>query len=694
MTLIQIIPRIYQKQAVPKIKKALSEKGRALVVMATGLGKTITSALCVDEEIERGRGVFLAHSNEILKHARNEFKRVYNNQIALGTFHGYKKDFSPMNVLFASFQTMKKWKSHFPKNVFRWMIVDESHHGQAPTFKKVITYFNVEKLLGITATPNRKDKHDIRDIFGKEVVDYTLEEAIAKRWLPPIEYHVVTDTLDDAVLKSLTRQVLQEGERISLSELNHRVFIRARDQKVAEIIHSHSKKAIIFCRNIRHIKHFLSFLDDAAVYHSKQSREKNQEALKKLRNGEIKRLLVVNAFNEGVDVPDVEVVVFYRATESETIFRQQLGRGLRLGKEKLIVLDFVANIERIVAVKQLSNEVKKIQEEELGTKAVHEGEGGNLVHIEGKGFDFTFSDKAVDLLKIFERIKAEFYPTWQDASKATRLLSISSAQKYWEEYKKDPRLPRKPYCVYPDFPGWKIFLKGNNYKPWGFYQTCKQASISARRLRISSPREYHKRYKEDTQLPSSPDQKYHDFPGWPEFLRGESRNYYLTWQRASKGAKRLGIQTWGEYRFRYNKDPRLPPCPNRRYKDFPGFSIFLGNRNLENYYRTCQQAITAVRKLGVKSSTEYKSKYKKDPKLSSAPDQKYHDFPGWIKFLGKKEKPKFYSTWQKASRAVTDLKFKSVSQYRIGYRKDPKLYSSPDISYKNFPGWKIFLGKE
>ena len=80
MTLIQIIPRIYQKQAVPKIKKALSEKGRALVVMATGLGKTITSALCVDEEIERGRGVFLAHSNEILKHARNEFKRVYNNQ--------------------------------------------------------------------------------------------------------------------------------------------------------------------------------------------------------------------------------------------------------------------------------------------------------------------------------------------------------------------------------------------------------------------------------------------------------------------------------------------------------------------------------------------------------------------------------------------------------------------------------------
>jgi len=631
----KIVPRHYQKQPIRAARQALKKTGRALVVLATGLGKMLTSAL-VWHGFTRGRGLFLVHNNGILEHALKEYRRVYGENERFALFNAYSKDVKGADAVFATFQTMRRNLKRFPRNYFKWMTVDETHHSQATTYRPVIEHFSCPRL-GITATPDREDLLDIRELFGEEVVNVTLEEAIARGWLPPIEYHLVTDDgFDEKALKRLAHEVLEEGERLSLEELNRRIFIKARDEKVARIIEKHGMKTIIFCRNITHAEHFKKFLKSAEVYHSRKMPEENRQVLDNLRSGKTRRVLAVNAFNEGIDVPDVGLVVFYRATESETIFRQQLGRGLRPGedKKKLVVLDFVGNVERIQALRAMADAVAKFHEEHTTAKErAREGYARDAFHLSGKGFEFTFADKVVDLMKVIDRVKTEFYPTWQEASRAALALGIKTSQDYLYEkrmYKKDSRLPSEPHGFYSDFPGWTTFL-GKEEKI--FYPTWQQASKAAIKVGIKKRDEYPKKYKKDSRLPSTPGRHYKDFPDWKTFLGKPPEDFYPRWQEAREAVLALGIDSPGKYKKSYKKDPRLHSNPNAFYANFPGWTTFLG-RKPKKFYKTWKEARTAVKKLGIKTFGDYRERFKKDPRLPSNPHSFYPDFPGYAAFLG------------------------------------------------------------
>ncbi len=168
----------YQKPIITTVVSALRRTRKALVVMAPGLGKTIVAASILKEwsEVGRKRTLFLCHENRILDQSRLEFSRVLDDKVTYGTFHGERKDEMDRDILFASFQIMHRHVRKFRPDEFDCLIVDESHHGKAPTFEEVINYFQPKDwILGITATPDREDTHDIRDIFGLEVVNIPLE---------------------------------------------------------------------------------------------------------------------------------------------------------------------------------------------------------------------------------------------------------------------------------------------------------------------------------------------------------------------------------------------------------------------------------------------------------------------------------------------------------------------------------------
>lgn len=682
----------YQWKALNLTMKAFETRAKALVVMATGLGKTIVSAFWAKSELKKKhRGLFLCHKNNILEQAIGEFRKVIGNDAKFCSFFGSDKDFDAdkADIVFASFQTYANWKDAFFENEFDFIIIDESHHGQAPTFKEVIQYFKTKKILGITATPDRMDMKDIRDIFGEEVVNYTLEEAIAKGWLTQVEYHILNDKLSHWKLKKIIKDVLEEGQRVSVKQINESIFIKKRDEEIARTIQEYagtSKKVIIFCEKTDHADNFQKYLPGSLAYHSKVKggEKENRKRLDAFREGSLQHILAVDKFNEGIDVPDAEVIVFLRCTDSKTIFFQQLGRGLRkiFGKEKVIVLDFVANCERLAMVKEMAHRVKEF----AGNNFVLSKE---LLHVSGSSFDFVFSDEQVEILNLVKRINEPFYETWQEASRSAMNLKIMDQKDYVRRYKEDARLPSNPNKLYKDFPGFYKFLGTNRRSR--FYSTWQEASAIVVKAGIKGTVEYEKNCKSiDRKLPTNPRQFYKDFPSWSEFIGEGKYKFFSIWQEASEVVKRAELKTSKEYREKRKiVSIKLPSNPHKFYKDFPGWYTYLGKIP---YYSSWKQASEVAIKLGFNNRKSYRDGCINDPKLPLAPNIYYRDFPGWVVFLGYKKKVS-YSTWRKASRAILKLGIRNSSDYKKRYKCDPELPASLHTTYKNFPGWRKFVGK-
>lgn len=692
----------YQKIAFTKLVAALKTTFRALMVMATGLGKTILSIEVVKQFITpKDRILFLCHDNGILNKAHKDYKKYLGNTYTYAKFYGEGKDWEAdkHNFVFATFQSIlanlrdenTKQKLFSPEH-FTFIVVDESHHAQAETFAEVINYFKPKYKLGMTATPDREDEADIRDIFGEEIVDIRLPEAIANNWLTPIDYKVLSDGLDDEKIREVCKEVLEDNVRLTEKQINEKIFIKVRTEEQCKIVQRYSKtqKAIVFCENIEHLHHVASILPSSVTIHSEQSDKVNDFNFDLFEHGHVQHVIVVDKFNEGIDIPDTELLVFLRATNSERIFYQQLGRGLRpvKGKEKVTVLDFVANIDRIKQVTKLTQEIERILSTSMLGKESHTLD--TSLHVEGKGFRFDFSDQVVNILSVFERIENPFYETWQEASQSTIVLGINSSTEYYKRYKEDKRLPSAPHQVYGNFPGFIIFL-GNVKKD--FYPTWQEASSATLKLGIDSQRNYRQKYKDDPKLPSDPRHTYQNFPGWVVFLGGEEKRFYLSLSDASKSVQELGIKGFKEYKIRYKEDPLLHSNPDQFYSDFPGWDMFL--LGIEGYYKTWKEASEAALKLGIDSQRNYHQKYKDDPRLPSAASLKriYLDFPGFNKFLGREDK-KSYDSWVEASNAVKKLGITNIIEYRRRYTEDPLLPSSPLDKYTDLPSWVKFFGKE
>ncbi len=640
---MQIVPRVYQKTAVKAALRGLRGRFmRALVVLATGLGKTLTAAL-ISKEFGAKRILFLVHNNFILEHAIDEFHLVFDKNTRMATYNGMTKDgAAKAKIVFSTWQTMGRNLKEWKRNHFDLVIVDEAHHSEADTYKPVLEYFSGAKL-GITATPDREDKADIRNVFGPEVIDITLEEAIARGWLPRIEYHVITDeSLNEKALQKIAAEIRKGKKRFTMAEVNKRIFIKKRDVEVAKIINGYNEKALVFCASITHAERMAKSLDLAATFHSdtgdgtKDTWKKNQTTLDNLKNGIIRRVAAVNAFNEGVNVPSIGLVAFCRVTGVLTVFRQQLGRGLRPGKDKLIVLDFVGNLERIQLVLEMMNKISDLHEEYTPKGEIErEGYVRERFEVSGKGFEFTFSNKVVDLMKVLDHCDRDLYTTWQESSEAAIRLGFTKMKSYVDGFRQDSHLPSNPRITYQDYPGDSIFFgrqKRNLYKTW------QEAGKAATALEITSAMDYREKHKANPRLPGGPE-NYKNFPGWEKFLGKEKRKPYLKLEQAKKAVKKLGIKDSSDYLKRYKEDNKLPAAPSKRYaKEWKGWVDFVGGK----FYSTIAEASKAAKRLEFQNSTEYKKRYKEDPRLPSDPLSAYKgewSFRewNWYKFLGTKK---------------------------------------------------------
>lgn len=422
----------YQRRALRRLWRTLLSRQaaadlvvRLLLVMATGLGKTVTAGFFARRWLaaERGRILVLCHDTNILDQNERTFREVLPATVSFGKFTGRTKDVRPADCLFASFGAMRNALADFPADEFGLVIVDESHRGQASTYRAVIDHFRPKTLLGMTATPKRGDGLEVEDVFGPPVVNLPLEKALARGHLCQVDYKVVFDGLQlEALRKFVDRAAKASGEKLTLRDLNHRVFLPGRDEAVAariveEVRRIPDCKALVFCQSVTHVKRMEELLRPhlpgvSSVYHSRkpQSRLSRKEQDRRLASfragtplgsdGPVRVMLSVDKFNEGIDVPDANLIVFLRSTASLRIFLQQLGRGLRKlpDREKTVtVLDFVASWRRLRMIDRLRKGVREAEGED---KSVFEIDAG----------EFNFSDVAKDVVALVEEFQLQDWP--------------------------------------------------------------------------------------------------------------------------------------------------------------------------------------------------------------------------------------------------------------------------------------------
>lgn len=352
-----IKPYAYQKEILENLQaeRKIFNRNKNLVVAATGVGKTVISAFdykTFRDENPRARLLFVAHREEILKKSRDTFRYICKDLNFGELLVGNNKPDSIEN-LFVSIQSLNSSKllKRTTPDFYDYIVIDEVHHGAAKSYQKLLEYYKPKVLLGLTATPERMDGADITKYFDKRMAyEMRLPEAIDNKLLCPFQYFGVSDFVDLSNLK-WTRGGYETSELENVFVLNTEIAKR----RAKEIIQNTIKyvddienvKALGFCVSIKHAEFMAEEFNKAGITSvaitGDTAKEIRNDVSRKLIKGEIKVIFTVDLFNEGVDIPQINTVLFLRPTESLTIFLQQLGRGLRLceGKDCLTVLDFI-----------------------------------------------------------------------------------------------------------------------------------------------------------------------------------------------------------------------------------------------------------------------------------------------------------------------------------------------------------------
>ncbi|SHK05347.1 PLD-like domain-containing protein [Anaerobranca californiensis DSM 14826] len=343
-------PKGAQIEALYQLKKSrLEGYNKGLVVAATGIGKTYLAAF---DSKGFNKILFVAHREEILKQSAETFNNVrpYDK---IGFFTGEKKDLD-CDILFASVQTLGKEEylndEYFHKNYFDYIVIDEFHHAVSSRYRNIINYFQPKFLLGLTATPERLDNKDIFALCDYNVVyELRLKDAINKGYLVPFHYYGIYDETDFSKIPIVNGKY-NERELEEVLMLNKRAELILKNYLKYE-----GQRTIAFCSSKNHAEYMAKYFNEqkvaaCAVYSGEQGDYtlNRREAIEKFKKGDIKVIFVVDMFNEGVDIPDIDLVMFLRPTESPTVFLQQLGRGLRKAANKncLTVLDFIGNYKK------------------------------------------------------------------------------------------------------------------------------------------------------------------------------------------------------------------------------------------------------------------------------------------------------------------------------------------------------------
>ncbi|MBB3086654.1 DUF3427 domain-containing protein [Geodermatophilus sabuli] len=350
---LDVRPFGYQQEILDELQaeREVHDRWRNLVVMATGTGKTVVSALDYRRLRTAGtveRVLFIAHREELLVQSLSTFRHVLRQGDFGELFVGGQRPREWRHV-FGSVQSLTQFDlAELNPSHFDMVIVDEFHHAEAATYRRLLEHLQPKVLLGLTATPERTDGADVRGWFGgRTAVELRLWEALEQGLLAPFQYFGIHDDVALDQLRWRRGRGYDVGELTDVYTGNDkrvRLVLQAVHDKVAD---PRQMRALGFCVSIQHAQYMAERFTAAGIHSlavtSTTSREERAAALTALRDRTVNVLFAVDLFNEGLDVPAVDTVLFLRPTESATVFLQQLGRGLRLSEDKacLTVLDFI-----------------------------------------------------------------------------------------------------------------------------------------------------------------------------------------------------------------------------------------------------------------------------------------------------------------------------------------------------------------
>lgn len=354
---LEVRPYPYQEAMLEALdaERTVHDRHKNLLVAATGTGKTVVAALDYQRLVRANDNVlpsflFVAHRKEILEQALRTYREVLK-----------EPDFGELLVggdtprqwkhVFASIQSLSgKRLAGLPADHFEVIVIDEFHHAEAASYKRLISHLRPQELLGLTATPERGDGLNVESFFDYRVAyELRLWDALQLQLLTPMHYFGINDDTDLSGIRWS-----RSSKDYQLSELGD-FYIKAGDRRIKFILREIDKrifdmdamKALGFCVSVSHAEYmaarFNAFGVPAAAVSGNTSVHDRKTALSHLRDGKIKVIFSVDVFNEGIDIPEANTILLLRPTQSPTIFVQQLGRGLRLshGKDVCAVFDFI-----------------------------------------------------------------------------------------------------------------------------------------------------------------------------------------------------------------------------------------------------------------------------------------------------------------------------------------------------------------
>jgi superfamily II DNA or RNA helicase/HKD family nuclease len=429
-----ILPNSMQVEALAEIQ-ALRDAGesRAVVISATGTGKTILSALDVRAYAPK-RMLFVVHREQILDRAIDEFKRVLNAPDSdFGKFVGSKKELDRRYV-FASIQSLSRPENlqSIEPDAFDYVLIDEVHRAGAASYRTLIDHLEPAFLLGMTATPERTDEFNVFELFDFNVpYEIRLQKALEADMLAPFHYYGVTDYIKSN--GEVIDQVSDLSRLVASERVDHLVSTIKKYGHVGVPV-----RGLIFCSKNAEAAELCEILNQRDVHgqrlrtlalSGKHSIEERELAVQMLERGELDYIATVDIFNEGIDIPSVNQVVMLRQTLSSIVFTQQLGRGLRkaAGKDHLVVIDFIGNYDNNYLIPIALFGDSTLNKDSIRKKIIDAQEAGAIAGLSSVNFD------AISREKIF-------------ASLATTTLdSMSNLKKAFVDLKN--RLGRSPLLM-------------------------------------------------------------------------------------------------------------------------------------------------------------------------------------------------------------------------------------------------------
>lgn len=358
--------RPYQIDAYQAAQADLRQKGQAFIVLATGLGKTVIAGSLIDwflGEHPQAQVLVLAHTRDLVEQLERALWRHLPAEVPTQQLQGAEKPQELPGVTVATIQTGITYLRNGYRPAF--IFIDEAHHaGESTQLSEALSLCPDALRLGATATPWRGDSFDVENNFGPPSFAMGIEEGMRLGYLADVRYRLFIDNIDWDFVAASSRQ------NYSVRDLNSLLFLPQLDEGIRDELltvwyQTTAPRGIVFCKTIEHCERLLELLRRvpawarAETVHNGKTTQEVKSVLAKFRLGDVPLLVSVDMLNEGVDVPDVNIICFARVTHSRRIFVQQLGRGLRLseGKSHVTVLDFISDVRRAAAMSGMRRKV-------------------------------------------------------------------------------------------------------------------------------------------------------------------------------------------------------------------------------------------------------------------------------------------------------------------------------------------------